>query len=120
MNDVNKIGKYIRLNWVSLVVIAVVSASVLLIIVVSGISLYHFFSIEPYLRKAIWARTPPFIFLWLFVGSFTGLINSMVWIYFVLGGGFNQLSYKRVKETEANVRWSDVVGRALIKKEVWE
>ncbi|MBN3041210.1 MAG: AAA family ATPase [Candidatus Omnitrophica bacterium] len=120
MNNVNKLSKYIRLNWVSLLVVGSIAIGIILIITVTGISFFHFSRIAPHMREALWARTLPYIFIFLVIGSFTGLIHTLAWIYFVFGGGIAQMTYKKVKETEVNVHWGDVVGMDLIKKEVWE
>jgi len=118
--DFTQLKKFVRLNWISLLVIGSIAGTVLLIIIVSFISLYHFFSLESYLQRSMLANMLPYIFLWLVVGSLTGLIHTLVWIYFVFGGGFAKISYKRVKETEVEVTWADVVGMEAIKREVWE
>jgi cell division protease FtsH len=60
------------------------------------------------------------IFLWLVVGSLTGVIHTVIWVYFVFGGGFAKLTYKRIRESETDVRWVDVVGMESVKKEVRE
>lgn len=116
----SQLKKFIRLNWVSLVVLGSLITTILLIIIVGAISFYHFITLESYLKKSMLANMLPYIFLWLVVGSLTGLIHTLVWIYFVFGGGFAKLSYKRVKETETNIRWADVIGMQAIKKEIWE
>jgi len=118
--DFTQIKKFARLNWISLLVVGSIVGTVLLIIIVSFISLYHFFSLESYLQRSMLANMLPYIFLWLVVGSLTGLIHTLVWIYFVFGGGFAKISYKRVKETEVEVTWADVIGMEAIKREVWE
>jgi len=118
--NLQQLKKFVRLNWVSLTVLGSLITTILLIIIVGALSFYHFITLESYLKKSMLANMLPYIFLWLVVGSLTGLIHTLVWIYFVFGGGFAKLSYKRVKETETNVKWSDVIGMQAIKKEVWE
>jgi len=118
--DFVKIKKTLKLNWVPIAIIGTIVCTVIAILVVSSISLYHFFTIESYPRKLMLAGMSSYIFLWLVVGSLSGFIHTMVWIYFVFGGGFAKISYKRVKEKEVDVRWSDVIGMEAVKKEVWE
>lgn len=115
-----QIKKFIRLNWVSISVISIIAGTVLLILIVTAISLFHFSTLDSYTKKSILAGMFSYIFLWLIVGSLTSLIHTLVWMFFVFGGGFAKITYKRVKETETNVKWIDVVGMEAVKKEVWE
>ena len=120
VSAIKKLYKFLRLNWIAVLVIGLITGTVTLILAVTSISLFHFFTIESYVRKSILAGMFSYIFLWLIVGSLTGLIHTLVWIYFVFGGGFARISYKRVREKETKVKWSDIIGMEAIKKEVWE
>ncbi len=115
-----KIKKFLTLHWQAIAVFGAITITILLIIVFTAISFYHFMTIESYLRKSMLAGMFSYIFLWLVVGSLTGFIHTILWIFLVFGGGFARLTHKRVKESEVNVKWRDVVGMEQIKREVWE
>ncbi|MCQ9205132.1 MAG: AAA family ATPase [Omnitrophica bacterium] len=115
-----ELKKSIRLNWITILVIGSFAGTILLIIGVTSLSLFHFFHMDSNFQKSVLAGMSSYIFLWLVVGSLTGVIHTVIWVYFVFGGGFAKLTYKRIKEGETNVSWPDVIGMETVKKEVWE
>jgi cell division protease FtsH len=115
-----ELKKTIRLNWITILVVGSIAATITLIVVVTVISLHSFFQMDSNFKRSILAGMSSYIFLWLIVGSLTGLIHTLVWVYFVFGGGFAKMTYKRIKEGDVNVKWSEVVGMGPIKKDVWE
>ncbi|RKY44283.1 MAG: cell division protein FtsH [Candidatus Omnitrophota bacterium] len=43
-----------------------------------------------------------------------------MWIHMIYGGGLAKLGQKKIKSTQVNVKWKDVVGMESVKKEVAE
>jgi cell division protease FtsH len=118
--NTKQIRKFLILHWQAIAVFGAITITILLIIIFTSVSFYHFMTIESYLRKSMLAGMFSYIFLWLVVGSLTGFIHTILWIFLVFGGGFARLTHKRVKESEVNIKWRDVVGMEQVKREVWE
>ncbi|UCC94597.1 MAG: AAA family ATPase [Candidatus Omnitrophota bacterium] len=118
--DIKHIKTYLKLHWIKVSIITFVICSSTLTIILLGVGLYHFFTIESFYRKMTWSSVPLTIFFYLIIGTISAAIHTFLWIYFVFGGGFARLGQKRMKPTDVNVRWSDVIGMKYVKDEVFE
>lgn len=115
-----KIKTYFRLYWIRILVIVAASATLLIMVVLTVVGLYHFFTIDSYYRKVTFSSLPFTLFLYVIVGTITGVLHTFIWIYFMFGGGLSKLGQKRIKSAEVDVHWKDVIGMENIKEEVSE
>jgi len=66
------------------------------------------------------ASLPLQIVIGLFMAFFYAGMFTFFHMYFLYGGGMAKLGQKRIKTTEVNVKWSDVIGMKYAKAEVFE
>ncbi|MBD3245945.1 MAG: AAA family ATPase [Candidatus Omnitrophica bacterium] len=110
---------YLRSNWKSVLLIGIVALSLLVVMILGSFAFHSFFTIDSFQRKGILASQTHIVYL-LFVWILTGLSHTLIFIYFVYGGGFAQMTHKRVFPQKVNVRWDDVIGMKDVKREVSE
>ena len=115
-----KIKMFFYVNWMKCLIFTIASTVIISILIMFGIGLHHFNNAEPFYKKTLLAQLPMSIFLYLVVGSITAVIHTLVWVYFVFGGGMQKMGNKRAKAEKVNVRWDDVIGMDTIKREVNE
>ncbi|MDD5195434.1 MAG: AAA family ATPase [Candidatus Omnitrophica bacterium] len=115
-----KLITYLRLHWLKISLIGAGVIAVILLVIVGFTGLYYFNTMDIFYRKMLWAQMPSSIFLYLVVGSISALISTLLWLHFVFGGGFAKMASKKIRATDVDIHWSDVIGMEAIKKEVWE
>jgi len=111
---------FLRLYWIRVVLVFVGLLAFLALTVLMIVGTMSFFTLESYNQQNMLAQMPLQIFLYLVVGSISAVISTVIWMYFMFGGGFAKMGQKKVKAEEVNIKWTDVVGMDTIKKEVWE
>ena len=103
-----RLKMYFRLHWIK---IAIILAAVLLIgALVIGLS-----RMEEFYRKMQLVQIPMYILM--------GVINASVFVFmwlFFLRGGMTKIQAGRVRSSDVNVRWDDVIGIDEAKQEAWE
>ena len=115
-----KFKLFLYVNWVKILISIIAASVIIMILAMFIIGMHHFNNAEPFYKKTLLAQLPMSIFLYLIVGSITAVIHTLIWVYFVFGGGAQQMSAKRAKAEKVNVKWADVIGMDSIKSEVNE
>ena len=116
----NEFKIFLRLYWIRVILVLLGALAFLALVVVMIVGTISFFSLESFYQQTMLAAMPSQIFLYLVVGSISAVISTVIWMYFMFGGGFAKMGQKKVKAEEVNIKWTDVVGMDSIKKEVWE
>ena len=116
----NELKIFLRLYWIRVVLVALGVLAFLALVVVMIVGTVSFFQLESFYQQTMLAAMPSQIFLYLVVGSISAVISTVIWMYFMFGGGFAKMGQKKVKAEQVNIKWDDVVGMDSIKKEVWE
>jgi cell division protease FtsH len=116
----NKLKKFIKLHWVKILLIGMVAILFIALLFLIIIGVNNFLSLESFYKKMTLAGIP----LQLFLSVITAFVFASIYMgfhyWFFFGGGFAKLGQKRVKPTQVNVRWNDVIGMESVKREVWE
>ncbi len=114
------VKNFLKLHWIKVLVLFV--AALLFIIVaslfVAGVK--NFFALEAFYRRMALASIPIQIIIGLFMAFFYAGMFTFFHMYFLYGGGMAKLGQKKIKPTDVNVKWSDVVGMKYAKQEVEE
>ena len=103
-----KAKMYWQLNWIKIAIIFVVLS--LLFLLIWGLS-----RIESFYRQMQLIQIPMYILM--------GIINASVFVFmwlFFLRGGMTKIAAGRVKASDVNVKWDDVIGIDEAKEEAWE
>ncbi|MFA7114403.1 MAG: AAA family ATPase, partial [Candidatus Omnitrophota bacterium] len=110
---------YFQSNYKPLLLFGFIIFSALVIFIVSIIATLNFIKMDSIFQQSMWAGMLQTLLL-VFVWTVTGLIQTLLWVYLVFGGGFAQLTHKKILPEHVQIRWSDVIGMTSIKTEVWE
>lgn len=111
---------FFKYYWlrVAITIVALFLTIFLLFVVIHGVK--SFASLEPLVKTQLMAMLP----FYLVIGVIQAFIFASIYMffhyYFFYGGGIAKLGQKRIKSSQVNVKWADVVGFEYVKKEVWE
>ncbi len=116
----DKFKKFIKFHWIKILVISLIAVIFVLAVILMVVGVQNFLSLESFYKKMTLANLP----LQFFMGIITAFVFAGVYMgfsfYFFYGGGFAKMGQKRIKSSEVNIHWKDVVGMENIKKEVFE
>jgi cell division protease FtsH len=118
--DWNNVRLHFRLFWVRWLIIGIAAVTVVSIVVLFIMGMNAFMASEDFYKKNMMAQLPMSMFLYLIVGALSAVINTVIWMYFMFGGGMQKMNVKRVKAEHVSVKLSDVVGMDAIKREAFE
>ncbi len=124
MNEttIKKIKFFLRLYWIRIIVISLLSTIAVLFVVLIFNGLRAWNQAEPFLKESQLAMAP----LQIFIQIVMGLIFATTYVYlfvFVLyrrGQGFTQVKKKAVKGSSVGITWRDVIGMESAKEEAIE
>lgn len=111
---------FFRLNWVKLLILSLLVAFAALIIWFLYYGVGSFMTMEPFGKRQLMAMMGIYFIMFLIVGVVQSFIFGFVNMYFVMGGGFERLSQKRISTAKVNIKWTDVIGMEGAKREAWE
>jgi len=118
--DTKKIRKLIKLHWIKITVITAVGILFIIVGYLVVIGIQSFITLESFYKKMSLASLPLQLILGLFMAFFYAGMFTLFHMYFLYGGGFAKLGQKRIKASQVDVKWKDVVGMESVKKEVNE
>ncbi len=75
---------------------------------------------ELFARKPILAQLSFFLLIMLLGGVFQAVLMGLFNMYFVMGGGMAKVGQKRIKASDVDVRWRDVIGMEKAKEDASE
>lgn len=111
---------YIRLHWQKILLFAAGGACLVVLIFVLVAGFKNFIELESFYKKMTLAAIPLQLFLQIITAFIFAAIYTSMWVHTVYGGGLAKLDQKKIKSTQVNIWWEDVVGMESIKKEVAE
>src|SRR3990167_6706680 len=116
----SKLEVYLKIYWLRILIITILIFLGISLIWTIIVSIQSFNSMESFYRKSTLSQ----IAIGLYAGLFQAIIFASIYMgfhyWFMFGGGMTSMSNKEKRVTNANVKWSDVVGMEGVKKEVWE
>jgi len=118
-NRVN-LAIFFRLYWLRIIGIFVAAFLLTSFICVIVVGLRSFAAMEPFYKRMTMAGMAFQLYMSIFTAIFFASMYMGLHYYMLYGGGITKLGRKRVRPTQVNIRWSDVIGMEEIKKEVWE
>ncbi|MBI4343678.1 MAG: AAA family ATPase [Candidatus Omnitrophica bacterium] len=105
-----RIRLFLELHWVMLAIIAILAASVLW-------PVFAFMTVDSYQRTYLLALLSTMPLQSIIYGGF--FVAMLYWLHYG-GGSFSKMSKGRIKGSQVNVRWADVIGMDEAKLEAWE
>lgn len=118
--DQDKLKVFLRLYWIRILVISFILFIFIVVIYLLILGIKSFFTLESFYKKMSLASLPIQLLFSIFTAFIFAGVYTFFHYYFFMGGGLGKLGQKRVKATQVNVKWSDVVGMESVKKEVGE
>lgn len=118
--NLHKIKVYIRLHWIKLLLILVLSILGLFttIVLIAGVS--AMINLESFYKQLQFSAIPLQFFFSIITAIIFASIYTVFHYWFFFGGGMTKLGQKRVKTQEVNVKWGEVIGMDEVKREAWE
>ena len=115
-----KIILFLRLYWAKILLL-----SFFAIIVLSGlyfiyVALQTFFTLEGFSRKTMVAQYGFFTIVLIYANIIQIPLYIYMNLYFIQGGGLATLGREKVSKAKVNVKWDEVIGMEVAKKEAWE
>jgi len=115
-----KFWNWLRLNWLKFLLIFLCAAFVFITVALLLTGFASFSGLESFSRKQMTAQMGIYLFM--------GIIQAVIFValyavlYFVMmGGGIAKfLGSDTAVHAKANVKWDEVIGMELAKKEAWE
>ncbi len=118
--EIKKFQRFLKLHWIKITVLILGTAFLSLVIYLVVIGIQSFVTLESFYKKMSLASLPIQLLFSIFTAFIFAGIYTFFMMYFMYGGGMAKLTQKRIKSSQVNVRWQDVVGMESIKKEVNE
>jgi len=120
MKSIERFFFFLRLSWKKILILSSLIFLVLLTIWFLYYGVGSFMTMEPFGQRQLMAMMGMYFVMFIIVGVVQSLIFGFVNMYFVMGGGFESLTQKRISTAKVNVRWSEVIGMEGAKREAWE
>jgi len=117
---IKKFQRFIKLHWIKITVLILGTAFFSLVIYLVVIGIQSFVTLESFYKKMSLASLPIQLLFSIFTAFIFAGIYTFFMMYFMYGGGMAKLTQKKIKSSQVNVHWQDVVGMELVKKEVNE
>jgi cell division protease FtsH len=115
-----KLKVFIKYFWLR---IAIALAVLTLLIFLSVVVIYgikSFVNLESSVKSQLMAALPFYLVIGIIQAFIFASIYMFFHYYFFFGGGIAKLGQKRIKSSQVNIRWTDVIGFEYVKREVWE
>lgn len=117
--NTKKIILFLKINWVKLLVIALIAAAV----VAAGFFIHYaatsFSQLESFSRRQIAGQMAIMLPMFVIVYMITmPIIMGMQ--YYMMQGGFSKLFDTKIEKARVNVKWDEVIGMEGAKREAWE
>jgi len=120
----NKIKIYLKLYWLRILVIGILTLIGLSLIFALISSLKSWIHMESFYKEQMKASIGFQLYLTLITALLWGSIYTYMWYWMMFRGGgfreFSKMQLKALKGEEIAVRWKDVIGMEEAKKEAWE
>jgi cell division protease FtsH len=115
-----KFWNWLRLNWLKFLIIFLCAAFIFITLALLFTGFSSFSGLESFSRKQMTAQMG----IYLFMGIIQAVIFTVMYgvlYYFMMGGGIAKfLGSDTAVHAKANVKWDEVIGMELAKKEAWE
>ena len=111
---------YLRLNWVTLLLISVAIIFIMLISAALYLGIGSFLAMESFSRKPLLAQMSIYIIAGLIQAPIFAGVYMAFHYFFFFGGGIAKMGQEKIKGSKVNVRWDEVIGLESVKKESWE
>ncbi|MCD6539987.1 MAG: AAA family ATPase [Candidatus Omnitrophica bacterium] len=118
--DTRKLKKFIKLHWIKLTLLIIGSILLILVTYMVILGIKSFITLESFYKKMTLAGIPIQLLFSIVTAFIFATIYTFMWIHMIYGGGLAKLGQKKIKSTQVNVKWEDVVGMESVKKEVAE
>ncbi|HOD11919.1 MAG TPA: AAA family ATPase [Candidatus Omnitrophota bacterium] len=117
--NTKKIILFLKINWVKLLVITLITAAV----IAAGFFIHYaatsFSQLESFSRRQIAGQMAIMLPMFVIVYMITmPIIMGMQ--YYMMQGGFSKLFDTKIEKARVNVKWDDVIGMEGAKREAWE
>jgi len=120
MKSIERFFFFLRLSWKKIVILSLLIALVALTAWFLYYGVGSFMTMEPFGKRQLMAMMGMYFVMFIIVGVVQSLIFGFVNMYFVMGGGFESLTQKRISTAKVNVKWNEVIGMEGAKREAWE
>jgi len=120
MKSLERFFFFLRLSWKKIVILSLIVSLGLLTIWFLYYGVGSFMTMEPFGKRQLMAMMGMYFFMFIIVGVVQSLIFGFVNMYFVMGGGFESLTQKRISTAKVDVKWNEVIGMEGAKREAWE
>ena len=115
-----KLKKFIKLHWIKILLLGVGGILLILVIYMVALGIKSFITLESFYKKMTLAGIPIQLLFSIVTAFIFATIYTFMWIHMIYGGGLAKLGQKKIKSTQVNVKWEDVIGIESVKKEVAE
>lgn len=118
--SIKKIRIFAKLYWVKilLTILAVLFLSLLIGAFYIGVG--SLMAMENFSRKPLLAQMSIYLLAGLIQAPIFAGVYMAFHYFFFFGGGMAKMGQSRIKSAKVNVKWKDVIGMELVKKEAWE
>jgi len=115
-----KVGVFIRLNWIKIVMAIVISFFLALVTLFLFHSFKQYSGLEPFSRQSIMAQYGMLFLVFLAVHVFTMPLMLGMNYFFLQGGGMGKVKTEKLNAAKVSVKWNEVIGMEGAKTEAWE
>jgi len=115
-----KIIVFLRLNWLKILLGALLLTAIIGSIIFVRFCVTNYFSLEPFSRKQISGQMALLLPMFVIVHLVSLPIMLGMQFYFMQGGGMGKVKTEKLNASKVNVKWSEVIGMEGAKTEAWE
>ncbi|MBF0511820.1 MAG: AAA family ATPase [Candidatus Omnitrophica bacterium] len=117
----NRLFKFVRVHWKGILIYIAVAALLAFIFVFMYFGGTSFFGMEGFYRKNMMAQMGVYLVVFLIISIIQSVLFTYFQVYFMMGGGLNNMLGKDSSEKgQSDVHWDDVIGLENAKRDAWE
>jgi cell division protease FtsH len=118
--ELKKIRIYFKLHWIKLLLFLILGLIGLFTVLVLSAGVSAMMNLESFYKQLQFSAIPLQFFFSIVTAIIFASIYTIFHYWFFFGGGMTKLGQKKVKSTEVNIKWNEVVGMEEVKRDAWE
>jgi cell division protease FtsH len=116
----NKIRIYIRLHWIKMLIIFILSILGLFTVIVLSAGVSAMINLESFYKQLQFSAIPLQFFFSIVTAIIFASIYTVFSAWFFYGGGMTKMGQKKIKSEDVNIKWDEVIGMEEVKRDAWE